>query len=85
MDAFEQIVAGLLRQEGYWTWNGYKINLTKDNKREIGKPTMPHPEIDILAYKVSENQLLSEISVNNPSMPIQFAILSHLIQYSDVF
>lgn len=58
MDAFEQIVADLLRQEGYWTWNGYKINLTKDNKKDIGKPSMPRPEIDILAYKVSENQLL---------------------------
>lgn len=58
MDSFEQIVAGLLRKEGFWTWNGYKINLTKQNKKDIGKPSMPRPEIDILAYKVSENELL---------------------------
>jgi hypothetical protein len=58
MDAFEQIVAGLFRQQGYWTWQGYKVDITREEKREIGKPSMPRPEIDILAYRPLENALL---------------------------
>ena len=58
MDAFEQIVDGLFRQMGYWTQTGYKINLTPDEKRAIGKSSMPRPEIDILAYKPVANELL---------------------------
>jgi hypothetical protein len=58
MDAFEQIVDGLFRQMGYWTQTGYKINITSEDKRAIGKPSMPRPEIDILAYKPADNELL---------------------------
>jgi hypothetical protein len=58
MDAFEQIIEGLFRQQGYWTQTGYKINLTPDEKRAIGKHSMPRPEIDILAYKPLKNELL---------------------------
>jgi hypothetical protein len=58
MDAFEQIVEGLFRQMGYWTLTGYKINVTKQEKVDIGKWSMPRPEIDILAYKPVENELL---------------------------
>ncbi len=58
MNAFEEIVAGLLWQEGYWVNIGYKINLSKVKKTEIGKYSMPRPEIDILAYRVCDNLLL---------------------------
>ena len=58
MNAFEQIVAKLLNQEGYWTRVGYKVNLSKAEKREIGKPSMARPEIDILAYRPGENEML---------------------------
>jgi len=58
MNAFEEIVAGLLRQEGYWTIVGYKVNLSKAKKVELGKPSLPRPEIDILAYQVAQNLLL---------------------------
>jgi hypothetical protein len=58
MDAFEEIVAGLFRRNGFWTWQGYKVKLTPEDKRAIGKPSMPRPEIDVLAYRPSENQLL---------------------------
>ena len=58
MNAFEQIVAGLLRAEGYWTINGYRVNITKQEKKDIGKHSMPRPEIDILAYKGGQDQLL---------------------------
>ena len=35
MNAFEQIVAKLLNQEGYWTQIDYKVNLTKERKRKM--------------------------------------------------
>ena len=58
MDAFEEIIAGLFRRQGYWTWQGYKINLSKEQKRNLSNPSMPRPEIDILAYKPRTNDLL---------------------------
>ena len=58
MNAFEQIIEKLLRQEGYWTRIGYKVNLTPAMKKVIGIPSMPRPEFDILAYKPSRNELL---------------------------
>ncbi len=58
MDAFEQIISRLLWQEGIWTTVGYKVNLPKEKKKVLGKPTMPRPEIDILGYQASENLLL---------------------------
>jgi hypothetical protein len=58
MNAFEELVASLLRRQGYWTQIGYKVKLTKATKRELGKPSLPRPEIDIVAYKPSRNELL---------------------------
>lgn len=58
MNAFEQIVAGLLRAEGYWTITGFRVNLSKLQKVEIGKPSLPRPEIDILAYKGGNDTLM---------------------------
>jgi hypothetical protein len=58
MDAFESLVAKLLQQRGYWTWQSYKVEITKEEKRSLGKPSMPRPEIDVLAYKPGENRLL---------------------------
>jgi hypothetical protein len=58
MDAFESLVAGLMRQQqGFWTQLNYKVNVTKEEKKEIGKPSMPRPELDILAYKPKGNVL----------------------------
>jgi len=37
---------------------GYKVDLSKEDRRAIGNPTMPRPEIDIIAYKASTNELL---------------------------
>lgn len=58
MNAFEEIIAGLFWEEGYWTHVGYKVNLPKEKKAELGKPSLPRPELDILAYQASENQLI---------------------------
>jgi len=58
MDSFEILVGKLFEVEGYWLTYNYRINLSREDKKRLGKSTMPRPEIDILAYKPSINQLL---------------------------
>jgi hypothetical protein len=58
MDAFEQIIAALFEQEGYWTLQNYRVDLSTEDKRQLNNPSMPRPEIDILGYKPRENELL---------------------------
>ncbi len=58
MDAFENIVAMILSREGYWVRTSYKVNLTKEEKRKIGKPSSPRWELDVVAYKPASNELL---------------------------
>ncbi|MCW2404613.1 hypothetical protein M2336_001242 [Sphingobium sp. B1D7B] len=59
MDAFEELVAEVLRAEGYWVHQGYKIYLTREEKQALGDPSMPRPEIDLVAYKAGTGELLS--------------------------
>lgn len=59
MDAFEELVAQVLRADGYWVHQGYKINLSPADKRALGNPSMPRPEIDLIAYKAGTGELLS--------------------------
>ena len=58
MDAFESVVAMLLKRDGYWTTTGFKVELSKAERRAIGKHSAPRWEIDVLAYKASINELL---------------------------
>lgn len=58
MDAFEFLVSSLLRKEGYWVDTSYMVELTKEEKIAIGRPSSPRWEIDLVAYKGSENRLL---------------------------
>lgn len=59
MEAFENIVAWLLEQEGYWVRTSFKVNLTKPEKRRIGRASSPRWEIDLIAYKPSKNEILA--------------------------
>lgn len=59
MDAFEQIVAELLWAEGYWVRTSVKVVLTKAEKVEIGRPSSPRWELDVVGYRASDNQLLA--------------------------
>jgi hypothetical protein len=59
MDYFEAIVTTLLEHEGYWVRQSFKVNLTKDEKKAIGKPSIPRPEIDIIAFKPKGMQVLA--------------------------
>ena len=57
MDHFEAIIKTLLEHEGHWVRQSFKVNLTKQEKRDIGKPSIPRPEIDLLAYNISKNHI----------------------------
>jgi len=57
VDHFEAIIKALLEHEGHWVRQSFKVNLTKQEKRDIGKHSIPRPEIDLLAYNVSTNSI----------------------------
>ncbi len=58
MDSFEQVVAEILWRQGYWVRTSLKVELTKEEKREIDLPSSPRWELDVVAYKAKENSLL---------------------------
>lgn len=58
MNAFEDIVAQYLEEEGYWVRQSVKVDILSEDKQKIGTPTMPRPEIDIVALNVKKNELL---------------------------
>lgn len=59
MNAFEDIIALYLEEEGYWVRQSVKLeNITKEDKKTLNNPTMPRPEIDIVALNVKRNELL---------------------------
>ena len=58
MDAFEAVVTEILHREGYWVQSPYRVDLTKQEKKEIGRPSLPRWELDIVAYKASLNRIL---------------------------
>lgn len=58
MDAFESIVAMLLEYENYWVRSAFKVELTKEEKRAIGRPSSPRWELDLVAYRGATNEVL---------------------------
>jgi hypothetical protein len=59
MDYFERIIKTLLEDEGFWVRQSFKVNLTKEEKRKIGKPSIPRPEVDLIAYRASDGVVLA--------------------------
>jgi hypothetical protein len=59
MDHFESIISTLLEAEGYWVRRSFKVNVTKEEKRQIGKHSIPRPEIDLLALNFSKNEVFA--------------------------
>lgn len=58
MNAFEDIVKLYLEEEGYWVRQSVKVDITKQDKVDIGLPSMPRPEIDLVALNAKNNELL---------------------------
>jgi len=59
VDYFEGIIKTILEHEGYWVRQSFKVNLTKQEKKKIGKHSIPRPEIDILAFKPERNRVIA--------------------------
>ena len=57
MDAFEAVIASILQRQGYWTLASVKVDLTKAEKREIGRHSSPRWELDVVAYRGRDNEL----------------------------
>jgi hypothetical protein len=57
MHAFEDLVGRLVRRDGYWVRHSVKVDLTKDEKGALGQPSLPRPELDLVAYRPSDNVL----------------------------
>ena len=59
MDAFEDLIATLLEKDGFWVQTTFKVELTKEEKKEIGRPSSPRWKLDLIAYKASTNDILA--------------------------
>jgi len=59
MDAFEQLAADIFWNEGYWVRTGVKVELTREEKIRIGRHSAPRWEIDLIAYRATNNELLA--------------------------
>ena len=57
MDAFESVVAAILQRQGFWTLTSVKVELTKEEKRTIGRHSSPRWELDVVAYRGRDNEL----------------------------
>lgn len=57
MDHFESIICTLLEAEHKWVRKSFKVKLTHDDKIKIKKPSIPRPEIDLLAFDFSKNKV----------------------------
>jgi hypothetical protein len=58
MDNFEGIIRTLLEADHFWVQSSFKVELTLEEKRHIGKHSMPRPELDLLALNFEENEVL---------------------------
>lgn len=59
MHGFEDLLAEILEEEGYWIRRSVKVLLTREEKHKIGRPSSPRWEIDLVAYSARENHLLA--------------------------
>ncbi len=58
MNSFESIVRTIFENNGYWVKTSFKVELTKGEKRKIGRPSSPRWELDIVAYKGGSKEIL---------------------------
>jgi hypothetical protein len=55
---FEAIIRTLLEADHYWVQSSFKVDLTLEEKHQIGKHAMPRAEIDLLALDFAKNEVL---------------------------
>lgn len=77
MDYFEEVACKILEQDGYWIRRSFKVELTKEEKAKVGKPSTPRPEIDILAFDYTKNLvILVEAKSYLDSLGVKYESLS---------
>ncbi len=59
IDKFENIVTTLLEEEGFWVRHKFKVSVSLEEKKQIGKQSAPKPEIDMLAFNLRTNEVLA--------------------------
>src|SRR5436853_1986077 len=57
MDAFEHVIATILQRQGFWTQTSLKVELNKQDKHAIRRPSSPRWELDVVAYRPGDNLL----------------------------
>jgi len=57
MDAYESVIATILERDGFWVRTSLKVELTKAEKVEIGRPSSPRWEIDVVGFRAGDNVL----------------------------
>jgi hypothetical protein len=57
LDSFESLIATILKSQGYWVHPSFKVELSKQEKVEIGIPSSPRWELDLVAYKGGTNEI----------------------------
>lgn len=60
----------------YWVTQSYRVALTREEKSAVGKPSLPRLELDVLAYKPSDNEVLV--------VECKSYLYSQGVKYSDV-
>lgn len=58
MDYFENLVKTLLEEEYHWVSQSVKVEVTKEEKRLIGKHSIPRPEVDLLVFDYKNNRVI---------------------------
>ena len=82
MDSFEAIVGQLL-QDRYWVKHSVKINLNRQDRLDINKPSSPRPEIDIAAYDLASDTIyLLEVKsfLDSPGVVLEDVMLQQEAQ-----
>jgi len=59
MDYFENLVKTLLEEEFLWVAQSIKVEITKEEKRRLQKPSLPRPEIDLVVFDFAKDRLIA--------------------------
>jgi hypothetical protein len=59
MHGFENLLAEILEDEGYWVRRNVRVTLTREEKQRIGRPSSPRWEIDVVAFREPDHHVLA--------------------------
>ena len=75
--SIENIIATIFEKEGKWVRQNVKINLSKEEKAQTGKHTIPRPDLDIVTYHPGKNEIeIWEVKSYLDSIGVQYKNVS---------